>query len=156
MNLRLQEQLEAVGQEIAQDDRADIDDNGSKSKEQLFEQHVRELKALCRDLPHEAIEAIYHDHRGEDWIPRTGFGTQDDWEDIHRAEQRGFVTVSSDNRVEIAHTHPKVRKALDKLSDLNYFMANDAGEEFSSEFEDENEYPFDLSNRDFWSNKLGL
>ena len=112
MNFRLQEQIAAAGQDIDEDDRVDEDEDEAESKEQLFERLVEGFKTLCRPLPHTAIEAMYYLQRGEDWSPRTDFGTRDDWEDINRAAERGFVVVTGDNRVGINEAHPKVKKKL--------------------------------------------
>ena len=157
MNLRLQEQLRVAGETIADEDRADADDDESTAEEE-FEQHVKQFKAAARDLPSVAKEAMYYRQREEDWYPRTGFGTQDEWEDINRAAERGFVQLSQDgNKVSLNENHPKVRKAIAKLSELETFMQDESvGEGFPADFEDDNGYPFDLSNRDFWQEQLDL
>ena len=51
---------------------------------------------------------------------------------------------------------PKSKKSLDMLSELDTFMSHDAGDVISIDFTERHDYPFDLSNRDFWSDKLGL
>lgn len=158
MNVRLQEQLRVAGEKIVAEDQAENDDDEELTTKEEFEQHVRQLKITARGLPSVAMEAMYYRQRGEDWYPRTGFGTEDQWEDINRAAERGFVQLSQDDtKVSLNENHPKVRKALAKLSELEAFMQGESvGEDFLSEFEDEEGYPFDLSNRDFWREHLDL
>lgn len=61
-----------------------------------------------------------------------------------------------DKKVSLNEVHPKVKKALKKLSELAGFMDGEPAADFSSEFEDEHGYPFKLSNREFWEQQLDL
>jgi hypothetical protein len=123
--------------------------------EEQFNQLVNAFKASSKPIPSAALEAMFYHFREEPWFPRTGFGTQDHWEEINRAAERGFVKVT-DGRVDLEESHPKVRKALDNLWGLSQFMAERAGDDFRNQFEEENGYPFTLHNRDFWREQLDL
>ena len=139
MNLRLQEQLRVAGETIADEDRADADDDESTAEEE-FEQHVKQFKAAARDLPSVAKEAMYYRKREEDWYPRTGFGTQDEWEDINREAERGFVQLSQDgNKVSLNLHFPRTVSlmrlgdvALNEPADFRRKPPTDGSDEYSS------------------------
>jgi hypothetical protein len=55
----------------------------------------------------------------------------------------------ADGKVMVDETNPKMRRAKRAIADLAGFM-NDAPPEFVEQFEEEHDYQFNISNRDFW------
>ena len=124
------------------------------SDEEEFDRLRAEFRQLAREAPRAALEALYYYARGEEWTPRTGFGNEDVWESIDEAKERGFVAVSSSDRVTPDERHPKVQKLVGKLEELNQFMTERVGDDFPEHFAETHDYPFDMTNRDFWKGQI--
>ena len=123
------------------------------SDEDEFKRITTEFKRLARAIPQPALEAVYYHCCEEEWRPRAGFATEEIWDPINGAKERGFLVVSDENRVDPDETHPKICRVLEKLEELRVFITT-VGEDLPTWFEEEHDYPFDLLNRDFWRDPL--
>jgi hypothetical protein len=138
-------------------DQADVAEvmRGDSDAAMQFEQLLNEFKSLARPIPSKALEAMYYYSRDEMWRPDRGWGTKELWSDIDDAAERGFITSREDG-VELNESHPKIKKALHKLQEISEFMGSDAGQSIRDSFEDTHECPFDMANRDFWTDHLDM
>lgn len=117
------------------------------------------VEAVCTEftkLPSIVVEAFFYEERGESFIIKTGFDRDDDRIDAARsAEQNGFITYR-DSEVSLNENDRKVIRARNALIDLKEFLNGGASSEFLERFDEEYEFPPDLSNRRFWVQFLDL
>lgn len=126
----------------------------SGNVDKQFKEVIGRCVGAIEKLPSVVREAMFYKVREEQWYPDT-YLNRDQWRDIEEAEQRGLLDKAENNRVSL-NDHPKVSKALAVIDELREFMSEHADTDFAELFVDEYEYPFDLMNRDFWEDNLGL
>lgn len=139
-------------------DRAEVAEVTARytDDQEHFEILVEEVKAAFRRLPSIAVEALYYEERGDPFIVKTGFDRDDSRLDAARsAEQNGYIAFH-DSEVSLNHDDRKVRQATAALSELREFLSGGASGDFNERFDNEHEFPADLSNRRFWTHYLDL
>lgn len=110
-----------------------------------------EFKRLC-DAAHDALErvepatrsALFCDVRGEKYSPEGN----DAWKEVRDAEERQELSV--EDGCELNEEHPRVHKAQRAVNDLGDFLRNLRDDDFIQEFEEEQEFPLKIGNKDFW------
>jgi hypothetical protein len=112
------------------------------------------FKAISRNLPSPALEAMFYRERGEDYRLPPHFANEHIHESAQQAAERDFVEID-ENLVTLNSAHPVVSAALVELRKIEDFLLN-ASEAFRDNYQDENDHPFSISNRDFWERNLGL
>jgi hypothetical protein len=121
---------------------------------QQFESLCQQFREVAGELPSAALEAVYQENRGGEYVLPTYYGNEHKYEDAQQAGERQFVRLD-DNVVSLVESHPKVRDVLDHLRTLSRFVAC-ASDPFKEKYESVEKHPFSLSNRDFWEKNLGL
>lgn len=125
-----------------------------RGEEEQFNRLTAAFEKETQGLSAPVMEALYYEHIAEPWSPRRAYNEQE-WEGIDTAAQRGFLKVT-DGRVYPDETHPKIKRAQRALIALANFVNSKASPEFAEAFEEEHDFPLNLSNRDFWQEHLGL
>jgi hypothetical protein len=112
------------------------------------------FKSISRNLPSPALEAMFYRERGEDYRLPPYFASEHIYETAQQAAARDFVEIE-ENQVTLNSAHPVVSAALVELRKIEDFLLN-ASDAFRDNYEDENDHPFSITNRDFWEKNLGL
>jgi hypothetical protein len=155
-----QEKIDGLNELVEQLKSAKDDDEVSRivmdsmDEPEAFETLWRDLRALMRDLPAVAIESMYYVYRSEFWQPDSGWGTDDLWERIYAAEERGMIKMDGP-KVIPNDEHPKIKRVIGRIDQLESFLAS-ADERFIQAKEEENEFQMAITNRDFWKKYLSL
>lgn len=124
------------------------------TEDEEFERRASAAKGALRELPSEAVEALYYHMKDDEWFVRSGFGTEDLWEGIRAPEERSFLRTD-ENQIIAESANPKMRRSIEELESLADFMGK-ASSEFTEAFEEEDDCQLDIANRDFWEKYLGL
>ncbi len=144
----LEEQIERL-KELKDNEQVTAVLKETSSESEQFESLVAEFKAI--DIPPAAVECLFYNYSSSDgWYP----GRDADWNPIDYAIERGFL--ESDSGLVSICNHPRIRKAEEKLTQLNRFLRSEEAYLFVQELEKEKDYPIRLSNREFWEEYLGL
>ena len=119
------------------------------SSDEEFEKLCEEAKRALRKIKSATVEALFWDLRGERYLPRE----PEEWDAIRDAE--AIKEVSTDERGCEANTsHSRVSKAEDAVNELKHFLSTLKDDKFFEAFEEEHDFPADVSNKEFWDKLL--
>ncbi|MBN9397118.1 MAG: toll/interleukin-1 receptor domain-containing protein [Candidatus Melainabacteria bacterium] len=119
----------------------------------VYDALVAEVQKLTDKLPSCVVDALYHSHNGLEWHPSQNVEGDDIWDKIDSAEKDQMLEVW-ENRVSPNRKHPKVRNAINKIDELHDFLESEEASDLVEQFEDENEYPLSLRNKEYWDKHL--
>lgn len=128
--------------------------NAHMDEGEVFKDYVSDLQRMARDMHQSALESVFQVYRGTAYSPDTSWGSENEWERIRAAQERGMVIVEK-GQVIPDESNPKVKKLLQKLSELETFL-REAEPAFIEMMQDKDEFQFSLTNRDFWKKYLSL
>jgi hypothetical protein len=155
-----QEKIDALNELVEQLKSAKDSDEVSRiitdsmDEPEAFDTLCRDLRDLMRDVPAAAVESMYYAYRAAIWQPDSGWGTDDLWERIYVAEERGMVKIDGTHVVP-NDEHPKIKRVLARIDQLETFLGS-ADQRFIQAREQANEFQMTLTNRDFWKKYLSL
>jgi len=119
-----------------------------------FERLTDEIQKVSHNVPRVALEALFYEYSGRHWSPTVGYGQDDDLlRRIEAAEEEHYLVTG--NGVE-ARDHPKLNRIREKLDALASFLSTRPEAEMITSFEEDNDYPLSLRNRQFWTDHLEL
>jgi hypothetical protein len=119
------------------------------SSDEEFERLCEDAKRALRRIKTATVEALFWELRGERYILA-------DSEQLAAAQEAESIKeVSLDEHgCEPDTSHPRVSKAEDAVNDLKHFLSKLKDDDFFEAFEEENQFPADVSNKEFWDKFL--
>ncbi|PQP35146.1 hypothetical protein C6A37_04025, partial [Desulfobacteraceae bacterium SEEP-SAG9] len=120
----------------------------------VFDELIKDLKKKLNELESVTVEVFFVGQRGEDYYPGRE-SAYFSWDDTMRAQEYKEVELNNEeNGIQINNNHPKVRKALYSIYELENWL-NQASSGFIEWYmEEHDDYEPDLSDRTFWDNHL--
>jgi len=119
-----------------------------------FEWLTDEIQKVSKNVPSVALEALFYEYSGRNWSPTVGYGQDEDLlRRIEAAEEEHYLITG--NGVE-ARNHPKLNRVREKIDALARFLSRSEANEMITSFEEDNDYPLNLRNRQFWTDHLEL
>lgn len=125
------------------------------SNEQEQFEHLQEKACSeLNELPGIVVEAIYYYLRGLE-LPVPEAFDDSRWSDVREATDKQFFKYKDESPIVINDEHPKIESAIYAARELQQFM-NNASDEFTAYCTGKDEFPFSLSNKEFWEKYLEL
>jgi hypothetical protein len=119
------------------------------STDEEFEELCADAKRALGKLKSATVDALFWQLRGERYAPTDS----DDWAAAHEAE--AIKEVSIDERgCEPDSSHPRVSSAEGAVNELKHFLNKLKDADFFEAFEEEHQFPADVSNKEFWDEFL--
>lgn len=113
--------------------------------ERLCDAAAGELRALKTAT----VASLFYYQSGNEYFP-----TGDEWDDVKKAEDIKEVETKTEDKCIPRTTHPRVRQAIKALKDLRKFVDTIKEEQFFKDFEAENQFEVDITNKEFWQKYL--
>ncbi len=124
------------------------------TENEVFEELCTKAQSALSKLQVATRVAMFWTTRGDNYIPKDQY----EWDQVRVAAAVDEVCPEEDCCY-LNEDHPRVSKALDALSELREFVDDledaESESEFERRFEEENDFPLSLSNKDFWNEFLG-
>jgi hypothetical protein len=124
------------------------------SENEIFDSLIEKVHDTLSPLSSHCIDALFCHITGGDYHLPPYFSNEHIHDEVNTDIQNRYLN-NEENGITVNTDHPKIRRAIDALKQLQEFMDGlPKDSDFIDSFEDENEYPFDFSNREFWEGYL--
>jgi hypothetical protein len=125
------------------------------SENDIFQSLAEKVRETLSLLSSSCIDVLFCYTTGGCYSLPPRFGNEDIHEAIGSDIQERYLECEEDY-ITVNTDHPKIRRAIKALDKLQNFIIERLSEnsDLISSFEDENDYPFDFSNREFWRDYL--